>query len=258
MQLHGKPLTMHLASSSAAAAKKPLVLYASGDGGWFGAAVDMFHSIARAGYPTVGLSSRSFMRLERPRDAPLNEARLAADYGAILDEARTDLNLQPDTPVILAGWSRGAAFAVIAATKMTTVTSGGSTGPIDSTEPIGAVESNKLIEGVVAIGLDEGEDFKLDADDDDDDPGQSDSSGQHKWPFETYPLLRSLDPLRVTVIQATHDGYLPAARARELFGPDTVSRRLVPIEARNHRFSGAREPFRSALVDALSWVAARN
>jgi hypothetical protein len=223
---------------------KPLVLYASGDGGWFGAAVDMFRSIAGAGYPTVGISSRSFLRLERPRQAavnqvPLSEAGLAADYGAILDDARTDLRLQPDTPVILTGWSRGAAFAVIAAPRLTTST---------------------VVDGVVAIGLDEGETLEIEDDDNDDDSGQgphADSSQPRHWPFETYSLLRALDPMRVAVIQSTHDGYLPAARARELLGPDTRGRRLISIEARNHRFSGATAPFQTALVDMLNWISER-
>ena len=220
---------------------KPLVLYASGDGGWFGAAVDMFRSIAGAGYPTVGISSRSFLRLERLRQAavdqvPLSETSLAADYGTILDDARSDLRLQPDTPVILTGWSRGAAFAVIAAPRLTKST---------------------FVDGVVAIGLDEGENLELEDGDNDDDSGQgphADANEPRHWPFETYPLLRALEPMRVAVIQSTHDGYLPAARARELLGPDTTSRRLIAIDAKNHRFSGGKETFQTALVDMLNWV----
>ena len=249
--LHGHPLTLHLASPEASphsssndGVPKPLVLYASGDGGWFGAAVDMFRSIAGAGYPTVGLSSRSFLRLERPHapglgEGPLNEAHLVSDYEAILNDARSDLRLLPDTPVILTGWSRGAAFAVIAATRLTTSTS---------------------VDGVVAIGLDEGENLAVEEDANDDDREEEASSvpGQPEhWPFEPYQLLRSLDLMRVAVIQATHDGYLPAARARELFGPDTAAHRLIAIDARNHRFSGGKEPFQTALVDTLNWVAAR-
>jgi hypothetical protein len=46
-----------------------VVLYASGDGGWRGAAVDMFHQIAKAGYYTIGFSSRAFLNVERRRGA---------------------------------------------------------------------------------------------------------------------------------------------------------------------------------------------
>jgi hypothetical protein len=56
------------------------------------------------------------------------------------------------------------------------------------------------------------------------------------------------------VIQASHDGYLAAARARELFGADTPARRLLAIEARNHRFDGGKQALTSALAEALDWV----
>jgi len=63
--VHGGRLSLHLASQQTpASASLPLVLYASGDGGWFGAAVGMFHTIAAGGYPTVGFSSKELMHLE--------------------------------------------------------------------------------------------------------------------------------------------------------------------------------------------------
>jgi hypothetical protein len=44
--LHGTPLELHhLSIPRSPAAGDELVLYASGDGGWFGAAVDMFHEV---------------------------------------------------------------------------------------------------------------------------------------------------------------------------------------------------------------------
>ena len=64
--LHDEALTLHLASPQAPRSNStPLVLYASGDGGWFGAAVGMFHTIAGSGLPTVGFSTKAFMRIER-------------------------------------------------------------------------------------------------------------------------------------------------------------------------------------------------
>ena len=54
-------------SREPAAPRQPdvLVLYASGDGGWFGAAVDMFTAIAANGFYAVGLSSRSLLHHKR-------------------------------------------------------------------------------------------------------------------------------------------------------------------------------------------------
>src|SRR5262245_3820762 len=60
--LRGQTLTLHFAMPSAPLPTgTPLLLYASGDGGWFGAAVSMFRTLARSGYPVVGISTRSFM-----------------------------------------------------------------------------------------------------------------------------------------------------------------------------------------------------
>jgi hypothetical protein len=68
-----------------------------------------------------------------------------------------------------------------------------------------------------------------------------------------YPLLLRMAPRRVVVIQSSGDGYLPAARARELFGPDSAMRRLVTIDAHN-RFNGGESKFAAALVEAVGWV----
>ena len=108
--LHGKPLEpMWLRACSHRSRRGA---YASGDGGRRGAAVDMFHQIAQAGYYTVGFSSKAFLHVERPRGAlvaPPSEAEYeqysaGRSLGLIQRLAR------------LAG-SRGAAFAVLAASN---------------------------------------------------------------------------------------------------------------------------------------------
>ena len=81
--LHGKPLELHVSAPRTPRVPDVIVLYASGDGGWFGAAVDMFRQIAEAGYPVVGFSSRAFLRIERPRGALVTAAQLAAEYEKI-------------------------------------------------------------------------------------------------------------------------------------------------------------------------------
>ena len=143
------------------------------------------------------------------------------------------LGLGPTTRVVLTGWSRGAAFSVLVGSERL---------------------SQDDILGVIAIGLAEGEDLAIN--DAADDTDNSSGSRQRQWPFETYALISRLDALPCAVIQASHDVYLPAARARQLFGPDTPLRRLYAIEASNHRFSGGKAAFDMALLDALHWIAA--
>jgi hypothetical protein len=181
--VHGGHLKLHLASSpSHAEGPRPLVLYASGDGGWFGAAVGMFHTLARGGYPTVGFSSKEFMHLEQQRFTPLGVGEIADAYRSVIDAARAALHLPADTPVVIGGWSRGAALGALATSR---------------------IDASASVAGLVAIGL---------------------AAEEH------LDLLPKLAPLRVVVLQASGDSYLPASHARTLLGAD-------------------------ALVDAVRWVA---
>jgi fermentation-respiration switch protein FrsA (DUF1100 family) len=229
--LHGKALDLHLSAPLGGPTADALVLYASGDGGWFGAAVDMFHRIGGAGYYTVGFSAKAFLKIDRRPDTPMNPEQLAAEYVQILDTARRDLHLQPGTEVVLTGWSRGAAFAVLAAS---------------------AQGAPRGLRGVLAIGLSEGEDLEINGPADESDDGVATEAHDH-WPFEPYALMALL-PFRCAVIQATQDNFLVAARARTLFGSDTEKRRLYAVDARNHRFSGGKDAFDRALIDALGWI----
>ena len=229
--LHGKPLELHVSTPPGPTAPDVVVVYTSGDGGWFGAAVDMFRQIADAGYPAVGFSSRSFLKIERPRGALVSAAQLADEYDAIVAQARVALGLAEASSVVLVGWSRGAAFSVLV-----------------GSEP--AAQRHLL--GVIAIGLGEGEDLQASGEDDDD--GHA-TAEKRRWPFDTYARIAQVDPLPCAVIQATGDNYLPAASARQLFGPDTPRRRFYTITARNHRFSGGKAAFDAALLDAIHWIA---
>jgi dienelactone hydrolase len=233
VMLHGEPLELHLAVPDQPAPDAPIVLYASGDGGWFGAAVDMFHQLARAGYPVVGFSSRAFLKIQRPHGGLVNAAQLAADYDAIVTHARAVLHQSDASRVVLTGWSRGAAFSVLAAS-----------------EPA----SRGYLAGIIAIGLSPGEDLAAPPDEQATDDGQPDATGK-PWRFDNYATIARLGPVACAVIQASHDNYFPAADARRLFGPDTDRRRLYAIEAKNHRFSGGKVAFDAALLDALRWIA---
>ena len=230
--LHGKSLELHVAAPRTPAADHVVVLYASGDGGWFGAAVDMFRGIGKAGYFAVGFSSRAFLKIERPRGSLVSAAQLAAEYGQILAQARGALRLDATNRAVLTGWSRGAAFSVLVASEPA---------PQDP------------ILGVIAIGLAEGEDLQINDEEDENDDGPV-SSGTRRWPFDTYAWIARLGSLPCAVIQATHDNYLPAPRARQLFGPDTPARRFYAIEAGNHRFSGGKAAFDAAFLEAIRWI----
>src|SRR5699024_8741962 len=157
-----------------------------------------------AGYATAGFSARAFLRIERPKDAPLNPARLADEYALIADGARQAL-AWPDAPkIMLTGWARGAAVSVLVAGVQ--------------------VVQDRLLGGV-AMGLPEEENLSVGDDDDD----GSAPTEHRRGAFDTYArLLRLAAPC--AVIQATHDNYFPAVRARMRFGADTPTKRFYEIE----------------------------
>ena len=225
--ISGGSVEIHLARRFPTRANGPLVVFASGDGGWFGTAVGMFETVATAGYPVVGVSYRALLRGLRTPGHPLSAARLLGAYREIIATAQRAFNLPASTRVILAGWSRGASISVI----------------------VGAEHPVAPVAGVVAIGLAADENLNVDLEsDDDEEPGAGARHG-----MDTYATSRSVGG-RLAVIQSSGDGYLPADRARALFGADTTRRRFYEVPASNHRFTGGTVAFRRHLHDALEWI----
>ena len=60
--------------------------------------------------------------------------------------------------------------------------------------------------------------------------------------LDNYEYLPRLRNLPLSIIQSTHDDYLPAEEARRLLGPDSRFVSCTPIRAKNHSFTDAREP----------------
>ena len=209
-----------------ASARRPLLVYATGDGGMHRKDLDTYRHLVALGDPIVGFDARDYVK-HLGKDTPTTTPeRLAHDYSEIIVRARQALGLDAHRPVVLVGVSRGAGLSVVAAGQL-----------------------RDSITGVVAVALTQEEEYV-------------------RWhrhlalPHETHPAvmvnvyeyLEQLGNLPIAVVQSTHDHYLPAAKAREQFGPDTPYRWLQPIEASNHNFSGARTAMYDAIRSALDWV----
>ncbi len=240
VQLYGRDLTLHFATTPGARDPlAPLVLYASGDGGWFGTAIGMFRSVASDGFDVVGFSSRAFMQIVQSGSSTTTPEHVVAAYGLILEAARHELGLPMTTPVVLTGWSRGASIGVLVA---------------------GNLHVDPHVRGVVAIGLAARDHLDVAGDTDDD---RADAVGPalaggplRDGEIDMYARIAHIAPRRSVVIQASQDGYLPAEGARTLFGVDSNVKHLVTVTARNHRFHGGELAFVDALRDAVRWVAA--
>ncbi len=228
------PLELHFSKPLHLAPGTPLLLYATGDGGWRGKDLDTYRHLIRWGYPVVGFSAPAYLNHLGFVSGTTTPGRLARDYQRIIDIAKPVLGLPAETRVILVGVSRGAGLAVVAA---------------------GRPEINAELAGVLAVALTKEEEYvrhyKVKR-------GKSpaDMPRRELVEFETYESLDRLRSVPLVVIQSTHDNYLPADAARALFGPDTELRKLYAVQARDHSFSNARQALFEQMVQGLAWLKA--
>jgi fermentation-respiration switch protein FrsA (DUF1100 family) len=229
VQLHDHALTLHVTAPAPAQRvdRAPILLvYATGDAGWWGKDRAVYTHLSQWGYPSVGFSAREYVHhlgtdAIRPRE-------VAVDYAAIIHAAEVALGLPASTRAVLVGKSRGAGLAVAAA---------------------GPDVLRSHLAGVLAVGLTREEEYvhrRL----------RRARRGQLVM-LETYRYLPQLGGLPVAVIQSTHDGYVPADEARRLFGPDTRSRELIAIPSDNHNFDGAVDQLYEQMERSLEWIVQR-
>ena len=225
-------IEVHLVRAAGAGGRRPLLLYATGDGGWRSSDRGLFQHLARWGYPVAGFSARHY--LEHLGFAATTPAHVAEDYGHLIAFAKHALELPGDTPTVLVGFSRGSGLAVVAA---------------------GQPELQPLLGGVLAVALIDEEEYVREHGTRAGRDGR-DVSDRELAALRPYDQLTRLDRLPVAVIQSTQDGYLPAAQARQLFGPDDERRRFHAIRAGNHTFAGARDALYEQARVALEWIVA--
>jgi hypothetical protein len=223
-------IEVHLVRAAGVGGGRPLLLYATGDGGWRSADRGLFQHMARWGYPVAGFSARHF--LEHLGFEATTPAHVAEDYGDLIVFAKKALDLPRETPTVLVGFSRGSGLAVVAA---------------------GQPELQPLLGGLLAVALGDEEEYVRD------DRARSgrdrrSPSDRQVATMRPYDVLAGLDRLPLAVIQSTGDSYLPAAEARQLFGPDSEWRRFYPIRAGSHTFAGARDALYEQARVALEWI----
>jgi pimeloyl-ACP methyl ester carboxylesterase len=228
LALNSHSLRLHFANR-AAPAGRPLLVYATGDGGMHRKDLDTYRHLAALGDPIVGFDARDYVKHLGTHSPTTTPERLADDYGLIIARARQALGLTGHHPVVLVGVSRGAGLAVVAAARL-----------------------RDVITGVVAVALTQEEEYVR---------------WYRHLPLphephravmvDVYEYLADLGDVPIAVVQSTHDRYLPASKARAQFGPDTASRWFQSIEAANHNFGGARNRMYEAIRAAVTWVTTR-
>jgi pimeloyl-ACP methyl ester carboxylesterase len=219
---NGHPLKLHFANA-AAPASRPLLVFATGDGGMHRKDLDMYRHLDAWGYPLVGFDARDYVKHLGPTDTTTPE-RLAQDYRDMIAAAREALHLDPSRRIVLVGVSRGAGLSVVAAGEL-----------------------RDAVSGVIAIALTREEEYvrwyrRLLV------------LPRREVMVDVEEYLQQLGDLPLAVVQSTHDKYLPGAAARVLLGPDGPHRWLQVVDAHNHSFGGARAPLYAAIQRALEWI----
>ena len=206
------------------------LVFMTGDGGWHGASSEIFEHLADDGYSIAGFSAPEILRPVRRSGQRVRFAVAAQRYAQLFAQARRDLGVGSAAGMIVVGFSRGASVVAFSAVSRTL---------------------RPELVGAVAIALTRETDYLKAPEPSDREP---DLHVDAKDRIQLYPALKLIGSMPLAVIQSTNDRYVPSAESRELLGPDTPTRRLYEVPARNHRFKGGRDTLLHDLDSALDWI----
>jgi len=207
-----------------------MVVFFTGDAGWFGTSSLLFEHLAERGYYLVGYNSREVLKPVKQSGERLSIAQSADRMKEALAEARSKLGLEENTLWMVVGFSRGATAAAFTMVHP-------------------QLKDNLL--GGVAVALTRESDYLRAPKPSERPPG---IEVDDKERIQIYPALVAAATVPAAVIQSTGDKYVPSAESRRLLGPDTPRRRLYEVQAKNHSFSGGEQTLLRDLDDALGWL----
>jgi pimeloyl-ACP methyl ester carboxylesterase len=202
------------------------VVFIPGDGGWRGAAVDMGNMMASLGCDVYGLDVRRYLMAFTTPDVALTENQLASD----MEQLVLQLASSKHQPVMLVGWSQGAAMVVLTAARAQHKEAIG--GVVTIALPESGVLGWRKRDSLLAI-------FGREA---------------HEATFQTPPLLADVSPVPLWMINGTRDRFTPPAVARRLAFLARHPRRHYEIEGGSHNFGGHAKELLETLQAALDWI----
>jgi hypothetical protein len=105
--LRGRRFVLHTYLPVDVRPDAPLVLYASGAGGWHSFDGHVAEVLAESGIPVCGLSTHSYLKDFYSGPHPATPEEISADFAALVDQARAVACVDGARPVALVGWSLG-------------------------------------------------------------------------------------------------------------------------------------------------------
>ena len=227
--VRGQHFTIHFFRPQGDKSATPAI-YACGDGGWRGLAPRTAEQLAHVGFAVAGVDSKIYLRQFSSVQDPLSIKQLAHDYADIAVALRPYAKVDAGTPVYVYGWSLGAGFAIAVGSDEETRANWA--GIIS----IGLPKQNQLVSGLGA------------------NHANLRAEGNSVYGFRSENVMGQIAPLPLVMIQSTTDTASPQKVGDRLFSTARDPKKYVLIKAMNHRFSGAREEFYTALVDAVAWM----
>jgi alpha-beta hydrolase superfamily lysophospholipase len=226
--VRGQSLKLEVYVPRAGAPVKGTIIMASGDVGWVGLAVTLAEFLSDTGYVVAGVNVRQYLSVFADGAAHLQTEQIPGDYEQFAAALRSRGWLA--RPTVLSGVSEGAALALAAAT---------------------APASRRWVDGVITMGL----------------PATAELAWRWKdaltWmtktdadepSFSPHEIIAKVAPIPLWMLQSTSDEYVPEADYRRFERLATEPKRLVLIDAKNHRFTDKLPELKAQVRAGLVWI----
>jgi pimeloyl-ACP methyl ester carboxylesterase len=201
------------------------ILFAPGDGGWRGFAITITEELAKAGYDVYCVDTRRYLA-SFTGPAVLTTKEIASDFNQMAQWIQ-----QGDQDrILLVGWSEGAGLSLAA------IADAANQAVFGGLVAIGTPEYNTLAWHWTDIGA------------------EITKKLPHEPTFKSGDFMAKVSPLPLFVIASTSNEYITPEVTRALFSAARQPKRLVIIDARDHKYSGNTEGFFRALREGLNWI----
>jgi type IV secretory pathway VirJ component len=228
--VRGQTLTVEVYAPKPDTPVKGTVFMASGDVGWVGLSVTLAEFLSDQGYLVAGINTRQYLGAFAADTTHLQVDQIPGDFETFADALRKRAPLP--RPVIVSGVSEGAALAVAAAA---------------------APGAHRWVSGVITMGLPAVAELAWrwrDA------MSWITKSDANEPSFSPHEIIAKVSPLPLWMIQSTSDEYVPEADYRRFESVAAAPKRLILIDAKNHRFTDKLPELKTQYLAGLTWIGA--
>lgn len=226
MPLRGR--TMALTMYTPEGSPKGTIIMGSGDVGWVGLAASRAQELSADGYLVAGVNIREYLSSFTTKNGHLEATDIQHDFAALADHLRRRGALV--RPVILSGVSEGAGIVVAAAA---------------------ATENHGWVDGVITMGLPRLSEMAWRWSDFTSWITKKDAAEPSA---DALAYLPQVSPVPLVMLQSRKDEYVPESDYQQMARVTNEPKKLVLIDASNHRFTDRLPELRHAYDDAIAWV----